>query len=396
MNENQNRRQLKRLPGEAVQIQRQGQRGQHQAAADPVDKVSKLHHLFHIIIRLVVIPGPHAPADDGDHGKVHGLTRQHAHAVQVVGHRVSGDLGCAEGGDDADHQDSAQLEDAVLHASRDADVQDLCDHLPVPGQKAFPHIDGQLPVMKADKQNDAGDHPGYEGRQGRTCHSPLHPEDEKGIACHIDHVHDNGHLHGDLRIAHGPKQRRTGVVHRQKRVGQRRQHQVHQGVSHNVRLHSLVQHPQKPSPAHNGQKHNDRRDEPRDENQLAGRFPGLLLILMPQILGGHHRTACGHGGKHVDNQVVDHVHQRHAGRGRLPGAGDHHGVRHAHGDRQDLLHDQGGDQAHQIPVGKQISFSLLHSCSLLSYIMLCFLLLIRGYSLLGRMSTVILYGFVRD
>ncbi len=39
---------------------------------------------------------------------------------------------------------------------------------------------------------------------------------------------------------------------------------------------------------------------------------------LPQKLGGHHRTAGRYRRKHIDQQVVDHIHQGYARRGRLP------------------------------------------------------------------------------
>jgi hypothetical protein len=54
-------------------------------------------------------------------------------------------------------------------------------------------------------------------------------------------------------------------------------------------------------------------------------------------LGAHHRAPGGQGGKDVDDQDVDEIHQRHAGDCGLSGGGDHHDVRHAHHDGQKLF-----------------------------------------------------------
>ena len=71
-----------------------------------------------------------------------------------------------------------------------------------------------------------------------------------------------------------------------------------------------------------------------------------------QILTDDHRAAGGQRRKDVDDEHIQHIHQRHTRDGRLARVGYHHCVRHAHRYRQKLLHHQRGQQPGQIPPGK--------------------------------------------
>ena len=59
-----------------------------------------------------------------------------------------------------------------------------------------------------------------------------------------------------------------------------------------------------------------------------------------QELAGDNRAAGGQRGKNIQDQVVDHIHQRNTGNGGFAYAGYHHGIGHAHQHVQRLLHHQ--------------------------------------------------------
>ena len=62
-------------------------------------------------------------------------------------------------------------------------------------------------------------------------------------------------------------------------------------------------------------RHGAQGDEP---DELLRRPAGALQPLLAQVLPGHHGAACSEGGKHVDEQHHDVVHQGDTGDGRLP------------------------------------------------------------------------------
>ena len=110
MDQHQDRSHAQSLGGQAVQPQCKGH-GQYDGdTAKAADHIGELHHLFGIVLRLVKIACAHQAA----HHSNDGLAGEHAHAVQVIGNGIGGNLGGSEHGDDAHHQHTAQLEDTVL------------------------------------------------------------------------------------------------------------------------------------------------------------------------------------------------------------------------------------------------------------------------------------------
>ena len=135
--------------------------------------------------------------------------------------------------------------------------------------------------------------------------------------------------------------RRPGVIDGQEGIGQGRPEKIHPAVVHHLRLDFPENQVEDGVSSDEADSHNKRRHSRGHQQQLLGGDVGPLVVLPPQVLGRHDRPAGGQGGKDVDEQDVDSVHQGHAGHGRLPGAGHHDGVGHANGDRQELLHNQG-------------------------------------------------------
>ena len=72
----------------------------------------------------------------------------------------------------------------------------------------------------------------------------MQAENADGIAGHIDQVDQDRDLQCHLRISHGTKQRRTGIVYCQKRKGEGGYGQVNQRIFHNVRLNTPEKQPQ--------------------------------------------------------------------------------------------------------------------------------------------------------
>ena len=106
------------------------QEQQDQAVCHRRGGICDQQQLFRIIPHLRQIPGSHALPYHGDHGQVHALPDDTAHAVQAVRHAVGGDLHRAEARYDAHHDYAAQLENAVFDAAWNADVEDFPDDRP--------------------------------------------------------------------------------------------------------------------------------------------------------------------------------------------------------------------------------------------------------------------------
>ena len=79
--------------------------------------------------------------------------------------------------------------------------------------------------------------------------------------------------------------------------------------------------------------------------------PRIFSVTTAQVLAANHRAAGGQGGKDLDNQHVDAVHQAYAGNGRFAYAGNHQRVGHAHCYAQHLFNQHRPDQRRQpLPV----------------------------------------------
>ncbi len=124
---------LRGLRPQAVKPQDRMQEQQDQAVCHRRGGICDQQQLFRIIPHLRQIPGSHALPYHGDHGQVHALPDDAAHAVQAVGHAVGGNLRRAEARDDAHHDHPPQLENAVLDAAGNPDIEDFVDY-----RTAFP------------------------------------------------------------------------------------------------------------------------------------------------------------------------------------------------------------------------------------------------------------------
>ena len=170
------------------------------------------------------------------------------------------------------------------------------------------------------------------------------------IAAHIDPVHHQTGLHGDLAVSRTAENGRSRVVQRQEGKGQGGNAEVSQTGLHHIGGNRPEEEPEQTTRQDQTGSHDAQTEHGGQEHQLPCALPSLLLPPRPQKLAGNHGAAGGQGGKQVQNDVVDHVHQGHTGYGGLSHSGDHHPVAHAHQGRQGLLHHQRKNQPDQRPV----------------------------------------------
>ena len=184
---------------------------------------------------------------------------------------------------------------------------------------------------------------------------PAHAEAENqnGVDGNVDDVHDEGAEHGYFAVAHGAKQRRARVVYRHKGISGGGQQEIDESAGHHSALHLPKQQGKDVLAQNQRQYRQQGGGDHGGVEQLLGRRVGLLRLPAAQVLGYHDRSAGGQGGKDLDQQHVEPVHQGHAGYGRFPGGGHHNGIRHAHRHQQQLLDDQRDDQPQQRLPGKQ-------------------------------------------
>ncbi len=281
---------------------------------------------------LTFVTGAHTLTDDGDHGKIDGLSHEDAHAVQVVGYAVGSDLDRAEAGDDAHHEYASKLEDAVLHAAWNADVENLLHHTKIQAKRLFHEADIQCRIAQQDIEDDAAHGSGDQRGNCDTGSAHVESEDTYGISGDIDQVDQDRNFQRDLGIAHGTEQRRAGIIYREEGEGEGGDRQVDQCILHNVRFNAAKEQVQHWA---SEQDHDQADQHARKDygiQQLFGGSPGIFLVSGTQALGSHHGAACSQRRHDIEHQDIDHIHQRDAGHGSLPHGGDHHGVSHAHRD----------------------------------------------------------------
>ena len=219
--------------------------------------------------------------------------------------------------------------------------------------------------MGGKPQNDGGaHHAGDEGRQRNAGHPHAQHKDAQGIATDIDEVHQHRHPHGHRTVAGGAEDGRAGVVQRQKGVGDGRDGKIQHGGIHNVGGDGAKEKPQHGGTQQKAGRHNRHPQHRAQTDQLPGAAGSLIGLSGAQILAGDHRAAGGQSRKNVEDQVVDHVHQRDARDGSLSHTGDHDGIGHAHQHGQPLFHHQRPEQREQRTVGEQPLFGFHFSVSL--------------------------------
>ena len=175
----------------------------------------------------------------------------------------------------------------------------------------------------------------------------MEDKNENGVAHDVLPVHPGRDIHGGLGVAHGPQQSGAAVIQGDEGVGQGGDDEVGHRALHDRRFHLAEEQPQQGAAQDQGQGHNNEGGGGDDVHQLVGGTVGPLQIFRADGLGAHHRAAGGQGGKDVDDEHVDQIHQGYAGYGGLTGGGDHHDVGHAYHDGQELLDDQGNDEFFQ-------------------------------------------------
>ena len=194
---------------------------------------------------------------------------------------------------------------------------------------------------------------GEDAGPGNTVHAHTQHKDADRIAHDVDDVHQDADLHGDFGVTHAAEERRTGIVHGQERVADRRDAQVeHTGLQY-VGIDAAIAQPDHGTGQHKAEHPHTHAQQSAEQDQLTRACVGVLLLLCTQILADHHRAAGGQRRKQHDDEVVDHIHQTDTRDGGFAAAGDHHGIGHAHRHGQQLLHQQRPHQPEQVTLAEQ-------------------------------------------
>ena len=343
---------LRRLVGDVVQLHDEGQQRQHQGDGATHIEIRGLQQFFRVIPGLFVIARADAPGHHRHHGEAQGVAGNALKGADRVADGVCRHGGSAQHGHRGQQQNFAQLEHTALHAVGHAEAQDVLHHIPVMTEAELFNTQGQAGPFQQDEHGRGRRQPGDQGGDGNALHAHMEAEDQKGIARHVDDVHEQGDPHGDLGIAHDPEQRRPGAVQRKERDGRFHDDVIGVGVSCHVRLHLAEHHPQHEALAQIEQHHDEEGRLPHKQQELLAGVSGFFRLPAAQILARDDGASGGQRREGVDQQNVHRIHQADGGNGRLAHMGDHDGVEQTHGDGQQLLDDQGHDEPPQVLPGK--------------------------------------------
>ena len=306
-----------------------------------------------VFLGLLFLLRTDAAAHNDDHGGADGAAGNILQGGDGQCGGVGGDLCRTEGGDEALGQHTAQLEHAVFQSVGDTDAADAADQVAVgPDLPQGCHVEGVLPVVQQAQQQDAAAGTGQQRTQCRTGHAHVQSVDEEGVGCDVDNVHHHRGQHGDTGITHGGEAGFAAGEKAKEGIGQSGVEEIGAGAGHDVGLNAAEQEPQQRFvQRHSGQGHYCCHGYHRQQ-QLTHCLVGPLLTAVAQQLSNDHAAAGGKGGEEVHQQLVDGVHQPHAGNGGFTGGGDHDGVLHADGHRQHLADHQRDHDIHKAAAGK--------------------------------------------
>ena len=258
--------------------------------------------------------------------------------AESIANGVGGGGGGTERGDETVEHQPPQLEHPVLHAAGDADIEDVA-HKHGPEGEGAEALQAQRQVrIGQPPENDHRRHsPGHQRGNGHPPHIHAEAEDQKGVARHVDPVHQEGYPQRHIRPLHGPEHGRAAVVEGDAGDGGGYNGVVRIGGRHDIRLHLGEEGHQNGALEEVEQERDHEGSGAQQENQVFPRAPGLPPLLPPDVLSRHRRASGGYGGEDVDHEVADGVHQGDGGDGRVPHHGHHQGVRQPHADGEELF-----------------------------------------------------------
>ena len=109
---------------------------------------------------------------------------------------------------------------------------------------------------------------------------------------------------------------------------------------HNVVVNGAEKQAQHGTLPENHCSHNHQTGKQRDKQQLLGGIVGLVMILGTDELGGYHSASGSQRRKNIDEQTIEHIHQRNAGNRVLSHRGYHYHIRQTHSESQHLFNNK--------------------------------------------------------
>ena len=191
----------------------------HACADHKQQSVVYRNNFFRVGLRLLRLSGTHTLAHNGDQAQPKRHSRQILERHQICCYRIARDRCRTKRGNQTLQRNLTKLEHAIFQAARNSHRKDLFDHIRLRdqlGQPVYPDA-----VFRAAHQKHHDHCRKHTGEQGGNCHAlHAHPKAKytKGIAGHIDGIHGQGNLHGNLGISHGTEQGRAGIIKCQKRI----------------------------------------------------------------------------------------------------------------------------------------------------------------------------------
>ena len=349
-------------PGVGVEQARQG-RGQQEQGGGGADG----HHKAQLCGQgavgpgVLLLPGPHGLAHQGDAGVGDAVGGQIAQPLGGDGDLVGGQGHGAQGGHHGGGGDLPQVDGGPLHRGGQAQPHRLADDVPV-GAQALPQVHPEAVALPGADAQQGDARRGQGRRRGDGRPRRPQPRAGNGDLCPEEHRRPGGI--DEQEVEHDVQQvgrrvevqRRPGVAHTAEDGGEDLPG-GHEGHGHGVEPqvgHRLGQHLRlRPQPAGDEPGQGLVEQQPEEahhdggQHPLADHPPGLLVVPGPDGVGHLDRVAHPHPHQQAVGQPDGGRVHRHGGGARRPQHAHHGGVRIADHGGEHLLNDGGPGQPPQ-------------------------------------------------
>lgn len=320
------------LIGEVVDRQDKRQRQDHEEIRADQAEILDAHHVLCIVFYLLKIPRADALGANREKSEAKGHSGQDREVCDIVADRVRRQGRCSKTGDETQYGDLAKLEHAVLQSVRNSDIEDLFQHIPLDLKRIrVQDVEFMFLIVQQDKNYHTCNATGHHRRDRHALDTAVEPEDQQGISEHVDGVHEQRSLHGDIGVSHSAEDRGSGVVHGDHRDGRENDQQVCAAVLHDFRLDLSEYMVQDQVLTEVAKDHNEDREQECEVEKLGRRLTSGLRIFSSKVLSGNYSAAGGESREDIDDEQHDRVDQGNAGDGCLPDPGDYDRVGKADG-----------------------------------------------------------------
>ena len=251
----------------------------------------------------VCFAGPHVLTGIGGQGHTHGVVGLLHQLIQAVG---GGKGRHGRGPEGIDHRlqgRSGNGDQTPLKGQRKAQPKRIFQDGRVRGQVSAPEAEIGVCPVSVQKRAEARQHLGKHGGKGCTEHAHAEGADKEDVQPDVEHAGDHQEIQRRAGVAQGSLHGGSVIVNGDQRHGNGRHPHIGDGIRQDLRG--------RPHPGqHRGhhQEGNQAGQQGRGQGDISGIDDGgahLLILLGPEILGGHDAAAAADAVKNGKKQERD-------------------------------------------------------------------------------------------